>query len=148
MKQLTKIIIVTNSSKTKWRPIDEVIDEDYIKKSNIFSDAFITKCKQCPNKPQNILSDLKNNIKQLAMEPSLCAQVIMFRLKDLKFDAADKNKNKSKFKFQGQSGRSRLWIDLDLDWIDIHFTTCEPDFCKKLFPSHDNEQDTNKFKTF
>ena len=33
------------SFKTKWRPIYEVIDEDYIKKSNIFPDYFITKCK-------------------------------------------------------------------------------------------------------
>ena len=31
------------------------------------------------------------------MEQSLYAQVIKFRRKDLKFDAADKNKNKSKF---------------------------------------------------
>ena len=68
--------------------------------------------------------------------------------KDLKFDAADKNKNKSKFKFQGQSGRSRLWFDLDLYWIDINFSTRELDFYKKLFQSHDNEQDTNTFKTF
>ena len=45
--------------KTKWRPIYEVIDEDYIKKSNIFPDAFITKCKECPNEAQNITSDVK-----------------------------------------------------------------------------------------
>ena len=32
--------------KTKWRPIYEVIDEDYIKKLNIFPDDFITKCKE------------------------------------------------------------------------------------------------------
>ena len=32
--------------KTKWRPIYEVIDEDYIKKFNIFPDDFITKCKR------------------------------------------------------------------------------------------------------
>ena len=31
--------------KTKWRPVYEVIDEDYIKNSNLFPDAFITKCK-------------------------------------------------------------------------------------------------------
>ena len=37
--------------KTKWIPIYEVIDEDYIKKSNIFPDAFTTKFKQCPNEP-------------------------------------------------------------------------------------------------
>ena len=54
--------------KTKWRPIYEVIDEDYIKNSNIFPDAFIAKCKQCPNEPQNISSDVKNNIKRTAME--------------------------------------------------------------------------------
>ena len=40
--------------RTKWRPIYEVIDEDYIKNSNIFPDDFIIKCKQFPNKPQNI----------------------------------------------------------------------------------------------
>ena len=53
--------------KTKWRTIYEVIDEDYIKKFNIFPDAFITKCKKCPNEPQNILSDVKNNIKRMEM---------------------------------------------------------------------------------
>ena len=67
------------------------------------------------------------------MEQSLYAQVIMFRRKDLKFDAADKKKNVSKFKFQGQPGRSKLWFDLDLDWIDINFSTRETDFYKKLF---------------
>ena len=66
----------------------------------------------------------------------------------MKFDAADKNKNESKFKFQGQSGRSRLWFDLDLDWIDMNFITREPNFYKKLFQSHKNEQDTKTFKTF
>ena len=66
----------------------------------------------------------------------------------MKFDAADKNKNGSKFKFQGQSGRSKLWFDLDLDCIDINFSTREPDFYKKLFQSHDNEQDTDTFRIF
>ena len=51
---------------------------------------------------------MKNNIKRMAMEQSLYAQVIKFRRKDLKFDAADKNKNGSKFKFQSQSGRSKF----------------------------------------
>ena len=82
------------------------------------------------------------------MEQSLYAQVIMFWRKDLKFDAADKNKNESKFKFQGQSERSQLWFDLNLDWIDMNFSTREPDFYKKLFQSHDNEQDTDTFRTF
>ena len=66
----------------------------------------------------------------------------------MKFDAADKDKNESKFKFQGQSGRSGLWFDIDLDWININFSTREPDFYKKTFQSHDNEQDTDTFRTF
>ena len=77
--------------KTKWRPIYEVIDEDYIKNSHIFPDDFIKRCKQCLNKPQNISRYVKNNIKHMAMEQILYAQVIMFWRKDLKFDAADEN---------------------------------------------------------
>ena len=44
------------------------------------------------NEPQFILVDVKNNIKRMAMEQSLYAQVIKFRRKDLIFDAVDKNK--------------------------------------------------------
>ena len=62
------------------------------------------------------------------MEQSLYAQVVKLRRKDLLFVAADKNKTESKFKFQGQSARSQIWFDLDLDWIDINFSTREPDF--------------------
>ena len=134
--------------RTKLKPIYEVIDEDYINNSHIFPDGFITKCKNFSNEPQTISGVVKNNIKRMAMEQSLYAQVIKFRRKDLIFDAADKNKNESKFKFQGQSARSQLWVDLNLDWIEMNFSTREPDFYKKLFQSHDNEQDTNKFKTF
>ena len=76
--------------KTKRRTIYEVIDTDYIQNSNIFPTAFITKCKLYPNKPQFISQDVKNNIKHMAMEKILYAQVIKFRSKDLKFDAADK----------------------------------------------------------
>ena len=95
-------MIIVNKwfKKTKWRPIYEVIDEDYIKNSRIFPDDFITKCKQCPNEPQNISSDVKNTIKRMAMEQSLYAQVIKFRRKDLKFDAADKNKTDQNLNFK------------------------------------------------
>ena len=82
------------------------------------------------------------------MEQSLYAQVIKFWRKDLLFDAADKNKTESKFKFQVQSARSQLWFELDLDWIDINFSTREPDFYKRIFQSHDNKQDKDTFKSF
>ena len=63
------------------------------KNSNIFPDDFITKCKQFPDEPQNISSDVKNNIKRMAMDQSLYAQVIRFWQKDLKFYATDENEN-------------------------------------------------------
>ena len=66
----------------------------------------------------------------------------------MEFVATDKNKNEAKFKFQGQSARSQLWFDLDLDWIDINFSSREPDFYKNFFQSHDDTQDDNTFKKF
>ena len=69
--------------KTKWRTIYEVIDKDYIENSNIFPIVFIKQYKLCPNEPQFISQDVKNNIKLMAMEQSLYAQVIKFRRKDL-----------------------------------------------------------------
>ena len=66
----------------------------------------------------------------------------------MKFVATDTNQNGAKFKFQGQYARSQIWFDLDLDWIDINFSTREPDFYNKLFQSHDDKQDYIKFKTF
>ena len=133
---------------TRWRPIYEVIDEAYIKEYNIFPDDFIRECKKNSNEPRNIPRDVKNNIKQMATDKSLYAQVVKLWRKGLQFVAADKNKTEAKFKFQGQSTRSKLWFDLDLDWIDINFSTREPDFYKKLFQSHDDTQDDNTFKTF
>ena len=64
----------------------------------------------------------------MEMEQGLYAQVIMLRQKYLKFPAADKNKNKCKFKSQGQSEISQRWFDLDFDWIEVNFSTREPDF--------------------
>ena len=55
----------------------------------------------------------------------------MLRQKYLKFVATDKNENESKFKFQGQSTRSQRLFDLDLDWIEVNFSTCEPDLYKE-----------------
>ena len=112
----------TKVNTTKWRPIYEVIDKAYIKESNIFPDDFIKECKMNSNEPRFISGDIKNSIKQMAMEQSLYAQVVKLRHKYLKFVATDKNKNKAKFKFQGQSARLQLWFDLGLNWIEINFS--------------------------
>ena len=49
-------------------------------------------------------------------------------------------------KFQGKLEISQSWFDLDLDWIEIDFSTREPDLYKKLFQSHDDTQDNNTLK--
>ena len=84
----------------------------------------------------------------MAMEQGLYAQLVKIRLKYLKFIAANKNKNEAKFKFQGQSTRSQRWFDLNFGWIEVNFSTHEPDFHRKRFQSHDNTQDTNTLKFF
>ena len=51
----------------------------------------------------------------------------MLRRNDLKFVATDNIKNEAKFKFQCQSARSQRCFDLEYDWIEVNFSTCEPD---------------------
>ena len=84
----------------------------------------------------------------MKMEQGLYAQVIMLHRKDLKIVAIDKNKNEAKFKFQVQSARSKCWFELDFDWIEVNFSTWEPDLYRKRFQIHDYTQDTNTFKNF
>ena len=74
--------------------------------------------------------------------------MIILRREDLKFVATDKIKNEAKFKFQGISARSQRWFDLEFDWIEVNFSTCEPDFYKKCFQSHGDTQYINTFKFF
>ena len=66
------------------------------------------------------------------MEQELYAQVVKLRQKYLKFTAANKNKNEAKFKFQGISARPQRWFGLDFDWIEVNFSSREPDFYKKI----------------
>ena len=54
--------------------------------------------------------------------------MIILRQEDLKFVAIDEIKNEAKFKFQGQYTRSQRWFDLDFGWIEVNFSTHEPDF--------------------
>ena len=56
---------------TQWRPIYEVIDEAYIEESKIFPGDFIRDCKNNINEAQFIPREVKNIIKQMAMEQSL-----------------------------------------------------------------------------
>ena len=74
---------ITKVNITQWRPIYEVIDESYIKESNISPDYFIREYKSNSNEPRFISGDVKNNIKLLAMEQGIYAQVVKLWRKDL-----------------------------------------------------------------
>ena len=63
----------------------------------------------------------------MAMKQGLYAQVVKLHQKDLKFVATVRNKNVGKFKFQDLSAISQRWFDLDLDWIEVNFSTREPE---------------------
>ena len=62
-------------------------------------------CKDNANDSQFILPEMKNNIKQIAMEQVLYAQVVKLRRKDLKVFSADKKKK--------QSYKDTIYIDID-----------------------------------
>ena len=72
----------------------------------------------------------------------------MLHQKDLEFIAANKNKNEATFNFHSQSERSQRWFGLDFDWIEVNFSTREPDFYKKLFQIYDDTQDKKSFKFY
>ena len=110
--------------------------------------SFYYYCKNNANVPFNILTDVKNILKWMAMEQGLYAQVVMLRQKDLNITEENININENKFKFQGQSARSQRWFDLGYGWIEEIFSTHEPDFYNKMFQRHDETQDTNTFKMF
>ena len=120
----------------------------FLRKLTSFRVNFIKKCKNNANEAQFLPLEVKTNIKRMSAEQGLYAQVVMLFRKDLKSTEANKNKNESKFKFQGQSSRSQRWFDIDLDWIEVNFSTREPEFNRKFFQRHEDKQDTNTFQIF
>ena len=117
----------------KCRPIYEVVEEAYFKESENFPDDFMKQCKDNEDEAQFIPLKIKNNIKRMGTEQGLYAQVVKLCWKDLKSTAANKNKKDNKFNFQGQSTISHRWFDIGLDWIEVNFSTREPDFYKIFF---------------
>ena len=78
-----------------------VIDETYI-----FPEELLKHFKNNANVTFNIPTDVKNNLKQMAMKQGLYAQVVIIRRKDLKIIEENNNNNEDKFKFQGRSAIS------------------------------------------
>ena len=74
--------------------------------------------------------------------------MLKLRQNDLNFIEANNNKNETKFKFQGQSAISQRWFDLNFYWIEVYFSTHDPDNHKIFFQRNDDTQDENTFKSF
>ena len=94
----------------------------------------------------NIMNTNKGRI------PSILWVFAMFRLRLI--DDRDKleavairciNCKKETGLYLGDS-TSHHWFDLDFDWIEVNFSTRDPDFYGKYFQIHDDTQDTNTFK--
>ena len=66
----------------KWRLIYEVIDEAYIKYYKTFSNDSIKECKNNSNVAHDIPREVKNNLKRMAMEQGLYAQVVKLSQKE------------------------------------------------------------------
>ena len=129
------------------RNIYEVI-QNILNETDIFPDDFIKKCRNNPNEAQFLPLEVKNSIKRMATEQGLYAQVVMIFQKYFKTTDANKDKIEAKFKFQGQSARSHRWFDLGFYWIEVHFSTHEPELYRKIFQRHNNKQDSNTSKIF
>ena len=71
--QETMKVDVKNIPKNKniWRPIYEVIDASSFEETDIFAQAFLDLCKNSPNQPQFLLSEVKVVLKKKAMEQGL-----------------------------------------------------------------------------
>ena len=71
-----------NENKT-WRTIYKEIYERYFVEVKLFPRSFINNCRKHPNEPQNIPTDIKNNLNTIALEKSLYAQVASIRCKSM-----------------------------------------------------------------
>ena len=87
----------------EWRKIYEVLQPDFLKKTDIFPDDFIRQCKDNTNEAQFLPLEVKNNIKRMAMKQELYAQVVKLRGKDLGFTSENKNKNETDIRYSAES---------------------------------------------
>ena len=106
---IENINIIENIKKVytkQWRTIHEVIKPYFKKETDISPDDFIKKRKDSANEARFLPLEVNNNIKWMAIEQALYAQVVVICRKGLKFTEPNKNKNEAKFKSQGQFSRS------------------------------------------
>ena len=78
----------------------EVIDEAYIEEYNILPGGFIRECKNSSNKGRLMPSEVKNNMKRMAMKQSLYSQLISIRRNYQKCFAIDIKKLKLNLSFK------------------------------------------------
>ena len=60
-QEITNLYIekIASTNQQLWRSIYEVIDDSYFKVVKLFPTEFLDKCKNIPNQPQNISSEVK-----------------------------------------------------------------------------------------
>ena len=61
------------------RPIYKVIDNLFLAETKKYPTKLLDQCKNNPNKPQNLPSEVKVALKTIAMEQWLFVQVVMIR---------------------------------------------------------------------
>ena len=105
-------------------------------KLTFYQRIFLKMYRNNSNETHHISTDVKNNLKQRAMEQGVYSQVVMIFRTYLNITEANKNENEHKFKFQGHSAISQHEFDLDFDWYEEMFSTVEPDFNKKIYQDY------------
>ena len=74
---------ISSTGQRIWISIYEVIHNDYFKAVKLFPSEFLNQCKNISNEPQNILNEVKADLKKMALENGLYAQVVMISRRGL-----------------------------------------------------------------
>ena len=95
---------IASTNQPFWISIYEVIDDSYFGVVNCFQ-FLKSQCKNNPNEPQNIPSEVKKGLKRMATENGLYAQVVMIhrRESDDKKEKEKTNNITSKYNQQEQN---------------------------------------------
>ena len=115
----------------KWRPIYEVTDTSFFAAA-FFQTQFLDQCKKNPNKPQNLISEVKVALKKMDLEHGLYAKVVMICRNDSDNKKEKEKEKNKKYIFQGKFARLTCWFGLGRKWLEENFITCEPGFYKTL----------------
>ena len=127
---------IDKNKKKTWRTIYKAIGEGYFVKVKLFTREYFNLCKNHPNEPQNIPTDIKKNIKTISLEDSLHDQVVSIRCKSIVLKKDTGNEPKRNYLFQVYSAIPEHWFDIDIEWVGKNISKREPQFYKRLFQTN------------